>query len=244
MRRPPGRLAPTRESGRPTRRARRRSMTCVEPVVGGAMESQVDEGCGRTKDARQTGSAHDAVRSAVPSEEIEDLLVVPAGMAQLDGDLDPPGELLQEPPQPFVVPFQAGRQLHEKHAATVVELVPRRGDPLDPGFGRIQLLGVGQPPRRFDRHPEPGRQPVPPAGERRLARPPVVARVELDRVELLDVELQALRRRGAGRVQHALPVVIASSGGPDPRHDDSLAPVRRRRPVGGHVRRRARPSPG
>ena len=167
------------------------------------MQPHVHERRGRPQDAGQSGSAHHAVRRTVPLEQPEDLLVLPAGVAQLDGDPDPPRQLVEEPAQARVVAFHGRRQLHEQHGAPVVELVPRRRDPLHPDLGRVELLRVRQPPRRLDRHPEPGRQAPAPARERRVAWPSVVARVQLDGVELARVEVEALRRREsrAGRAR-------------------------------------------
>src|SRR5512132_1861483 len=55
-----------------------------------------------------------------------------------------------------------------------------------------------------------------PSSERRLSRPSVEARVQLDRVELLGVAAEPVCGCQRGLVQDGVPVVVAPSRGPDP----------------------------
>jgi hypothetical protein len=55
-----------------------------------------------------------------------------------------------------------------------------------------------------------------PSSERRLPRPSVEARVQLDRVELLCVAAEPVCGCQRGLVQDGVPVVVAPSRGPDP----------------------------
>src|SRR5512133_188306 len=55
-----------------------------------------------------------------------------------------------------------------------------------------------------------------PSSERRLSRPSVEARVQLDRVELLCVAAEPVWGCQRGLVQDGVPVVVAPSRGPDP----------------------------
>jgi hypothetical protein len=55
-----------------------------------------------------------------------------------------------------------------------------------------------------------------PSSERRLSRPSVEARVQLDRVELLCVAAEPVCGCQRGLVQDGVPVVVAPSRGPDP----------------------------
>ena len=151
----------------------------------GAVQPHVDERRGRAQHARQVRAAHHARRGAVALEQREDVVGLPRRVAQLDGHAHPVGQRAEEPVQPGVVALLVGPQLDEHDLAPLAQLVPGAGDALRPGLGRVQALGVGQAARRLHRHAEPGRQAAPPAGERRLARPPVEAGVELDGVELL-----------------------------------------------------------
>src|SRR4029450_11379132 len=55
-----------------------------------------------------------------------------------------------------------------------------------------------------------------PSSERRLPRPSVEARVQLDRVDLLSVAAEPVCGCQRGLVQYGVPVVVAPSRGPDP----------------------------
>src|SRR4030095_16396668 len=57
---------------------------------------------------------------------------------------------------------------------------------------------------------------MPPSAERRLSRPSVEARVQLDRVELLCVPAEPVCGGQRGPVQDGIPVVVAPSRRPDP----------------------------
>ena len=93
---------------------------------------------------------------------------------------------------------------------------------------------MGQSTVRLDRHREPVRQLLPPAGERRILRPPVEARVELDGVEFLDVAGQPLGRpAGLAGTAHR-----SSGRRTSPR---CRSGSRRHRHLPAHVRRPATP---
>jgi hypothetical protein len=66
-----------------------------------------------------------------------------------------------------------------------------------------------------------------PTSERRLPRPSVEARVQLDRVELLCVPGEPIPGCQRGLVQHGVPVVVAPSRRPDPdvTHSSPIAAV-------------------
>src|SRR5207249_4202116 len=80
----------------------------------------------------------------------------------------------------------------------------------------IEPREVGQTAGCLQGHQEAIRQPIVPAGEGGVAWPVVITAVELDRVEPGDVEIQPLREGRAGRIQHALPVIVAPAGSADP----------------------------
>ena len=93
----------------------------------GAVQPHVDERRGGPQHARQAGAAHHAVRRAVPLQQREHRVVVPAGVAELDRDPHPARQLAEEVVQPGVVALVRGVQLDQQHAAPVAQLVPARG---------------------------------------------------------------------------------------------------------------------
>ena len=137
----------------------------VEVPGVGAVHPDVDERRGRPQHARQLRAAHHAVGRTVPLEQREHAVVVPAGVPELHGHPHPRRQPAEEPVQPGVVALVAGVQLHEQDRPPVPQLVPGRRQPRQPGLGRVQPLGVGQPARRLHRQPEPVGQPAAPARE-------------------------------------------------------------------------------
>ena len=85
----------------------------------GAVQPDVDERRGRPQHARQAGAAHHAVRRAVPLQQLEDRVVVPARVPELDRDPHPPRQPAEEVVEPGVVALRARGQLHQQHAAPV-----------------------------------------------------------------------------------------------------------------------------
>ena len=112
-------------------------------------------------------------------------------------------------------PGVVGRELHQKCGALVTELVPARGDPLDPSLRRVELLAVCKTSRRLHRELKGIRQPAAPASKRRDPRPTVEAAVELDRAEGSRVVTEPVARRRTRRVQNLAPVVIAPARSAD-----------------------------
>lgn len=60
-----------------------------------------------------------AERGVMIGEQIEDRLFVPARMPELDGVAAPLGQQLQEGGQPFVVPPQHRRKLHQRRTVSL-----------------------------------------------------------------------------------------------------------------------------
>ena len=89
----------------------------------GAVESEVDEGRRRSKHAGQPGSAHHAVSGAVSFEQGERVVIEPARMAELDGDVEPRRQRGEEVLEAGNVARVAGRQLHQEGRSPCAQLV-------------------------------------------------------------------------------------------------------------------------
>lgn len=187
-----------------------------------AVHPHVGEIRGDAQDARQGRAAHHAIRGPVCLEQREDLLIMPARVTELHRDPDPAGNLPEKIIQPRVITCLRRRELDEQHRPLVAELMPARRDALHPRLRCAEFPAVGKPPRRLDRQPEAGRQPAPPAAERRRPGPPVETAVELGRAERGRVPGQPVTGREPGRIQLRLPVAIAPARRPD--HHRQCAP--------------------
>ena len=71
----------------------------------------------------------------------------------------------QEVGQPGVIARLRRRELDQQHRPPVAQLVPARGDALQPRLWCVQPAPMGQAPGRLDRQAEAARQSVPPAAE-------------------------------------------------------------------------------
>jgi hypothetical protein len=115
-----------------------------------AVHPHVAEIRGDAQDARQVRAAHHAIRGPVCLEQREDLLVMPARVAELHRDPDPAGNQPQKIIQPRVITYLRRPELDEQHRPLVAELMPARSDALHPHFRCVEFPSVGQPPRRLD----------------------------------------------------------------------------------------------
>ena len=145
--------------------------------------------------------------------------VVPRRMTQFHCDAGRT-EAGQKVVESRVVALLFGVQLNQQHLRPVTERLPRQFNATDPWLWRLQSAKVCEPAVGLDRELEVLGQLCVPLGEGRLAGPAVEACVQFDGVELSDVATQSVLRRKAGRVQHAVPVVVGPAGRADAdRHD-------------------------
>ena len=216
--------AHSRMRSRPPRQIGGRIRPTVEMLGIRPVQPHVGEAGSDPQDAGQPRSAHHAVGGAVSLQERENVFMEPGFVAELHRRAQPAGQLIEEPGQPVVIAGLLGRQLNQEDAAPVRQFVQPGGDAFDPGFRAVEAFRMGESTGRLHRHQESGWEPPAPGRERGIRRPPVETGVEFDGVECLDVAGEPVARVRAGRVQHAVPVVVTPAGGADPdlAHDPAL----------------------
>ncbi len=109
-----------------------------------SVQPHVHHRCNEPQHAGQAGTAHHAIRGLVPGQQVEHVVVHPAGMPELHRHRQPPRKPVEEEFQPGVVPALLRRELHQQHRPFVPQLVPP-GEPRwagPPVEAAVQLDGV------------------------------------------------------------------------------------------------------
>jgi hypothetical protein len=85
----------------------------------------------------------DAKRRVVRVKQVENLVVVPARVAELDGAAAAAGQELQEVGEPRQIAPELGRQLEQHRAEMLAQRRHPAEDEVDRGCDVLQLLVVG-----------------------------------------------------------------------------------------------------
>ncbi len=145
---------------------------------------------------------------AVAIEQREDLIVVPAGVAELDDMLEVAGQLLEEIPEPLEVFVEARRQLVEDRAERRLEPAGEGDEIVDFRLAPGELLHVGQETVGLDRIAKARRRFLAPAVEGRGQGQAVEAGVDLDRAEFLGIAFEPTLLRQAFGIEQPAPVPV------------------------------------
>ena len=92
-----------------------RVRSAVQVMLVGAVQPHIHEAGCRPEDTRQSGAAHHTVAGTVLLQQLKHRLLMPAGVPELDGDVEPGGHLGEEVLQPRVVNGSCWRELNQQH---------------------------------------------------------------------------------------------------------------------------------
>ena len=142
--------APFPESGPATTSGRRpgRNRSTGDDVR--AVHSDVDEIGGGAQRARQVRPADHAICGPVRLQERDMSSHCQLRRRNSTATRIQPGTSRRKYASRASSTRQRGRQLDQQHRPLAAQLVPARRDPLQPGFRRVQLAGMGQAARRLD----------------------------------------------------------------------------------------------
>src|SRR5919202_3211673 len=119
-----------------------------------------------------------------------------------------------------------GRELHQEHSALRAKTVKPLTHARKPAFGSVKALGVSQRSWSLDGDHEPVRQPPLPTRKRGIGRPAVVARIQLHRLKLPGVVIQAAPGWQAFGVEDIRPVRVTPAGSSDVDRHNSYSAIR------------------
>src|SRR3954469_23652433 len=148
-------------------------------------------------------------------EAIEDLLDVPARLAEFDGVPPRPRQRLQEMIEAFEVDRHVRRKLIEHRPERVLEPPGAAEEALERLLGGLQLLHVRQVTAGLDRVDETFWRAPAPGRESRSLGQPIKGVVDLDRVEPLRVVLEPAALGQLAGIEIAAPMRVLPSGAAD-----------------------------
>jgi len=169
----------------------------------------IDKGCRGTENARKPCPARDAVGCTVAFQERKCLLRVPAGMTEFHRCPDPPGKPFKKVSKALMVGGEVVGELDEKDPEFSAEEAEAMADPVNPFLRLGQPLVMGQRLGSLYGHQEAVGEAFVPGSECGIARPAVVAVVDFNCVEVLNVVFQPAGDGKFLRIESPFPVFVA-----------------------------------